>query len=74
MTHIFMHSLALDWTQVGLVEESKGGIPEEGSLRPDLRGKAFRTRWEGLDSPEILRNPYGGPMHLMRSHRLHDTK
>ena len=29
-THIFMHSLASDWTQVGLVEESKEGDPRRG--------------------------------------------
>ena len=30
MTHIFMHSLASDWRQVGLVEESKEGDPRRG--------------------------------------------
>lgn len=40
-THTFRHSLASDWRLERLVEEFKGGEPEEGSLRPGLGGKAL---------------------------------
>lgn len=64
------HSLASDWRQGRLMEESKGGEPRGGKseARPQRKGPSEQG-WEGLVSPEISGNQYGSPLCPMKSYR-----